>query len=129
LLKATLVKSETDGAVFDLAFRLFFREEAERPESLKSDKSGNPFGTGVDGSGTGKAGMGAASRELYEAVRKGQAEHLVKMIEKQLTQLEINDGGEGKHSIGKNPADRAEKEEYNEIINDSSYGRRSDTYS
>lgn len=93
LLKATLVKCETDGAVFDLAFRLFFREEADRPESLKDDKSCNAFGTGVDGSGTGKAGMGAASRELYEAIRKGQTEHLIKMIEKQLAQLEIKDDG------------------------------------
>ncbi|MEL7564006.1 MAG: VWA domain-containing protein [Dehalobacterium sp.] len=90
LLKATLVKNETDGAVFDLAFRLFFREEVERPKSLKSDRCSDGFGSSVDGSGTGKAGMGRASRQLYTAVEEGRSEQLVKMAEKLLVQLEMN---------------------------------------
>lgn len=90
LLKATLVKNETDGAVFDLAFRLFFREGVDKPDSLKKACS-EGFGTvGVDGSGTGKAGMGAASRELYDAVQKERSEQLIQMVEDQLNRLEMN---------------------------------------
>lgn len=90
LLKATLVKNETDGAVFDLAFRLFFREEVERPKRLKDDRCSDGFGSSVDGSGTGKAGMGKASRQLYGAVEDGRSEQLVKMAEKLLAELEMN---------------------------------------
>lgn len=93
ILKATLVKSETDGAVFDLAFRLFFREEAERPKSLKNKECSCLLSTGVDGSGTGKAGMGAASRALFEAVKKGQSERLMELVEKQLAQMETEEEG------------------------------------
>jgi len=93
ILKATLVKSETDGALFDLAFRLFFRDEADRPESLKCKPCCEAMGSGVDGSGTGKAGMGAASRALYEALRNGQGEKLMDLAEKQLARLELNEEG------------------------------------
>jgi len=90
LLKATLVKNETDGAVFDLAFRLFFREEVERPKSLQSDRCSDGFGSSVDGSGTGKAGMGKASKQLYSAIEEGRSEQLIKMAEKLLAELEMN---------------------------------------
>jgi uncharacterized protein with von Willebrand factor type A (vWA) domain len=91
LLKATLVKSETDGAVFDVAFRLFFRDEAERPSGLQKPDSSTGFGTSVDGSGSGKAGMGRASRTLYEAVSKGHSEDLIAMAEKILAGLDMEE--------------------------------------
>ncbi|MCR6545601.1 vWA domain-containing protein [Dehalobacterium formicoaceticum] len=91
LLKATLVKSETDGAIFDLAFRLFFREEAEKPGDLQKPDSSTGFGTSTDGSGTGKAGMGRASRALYEAVTKGHSEDLISMAEKILSGLDMEE--------------------------------------
>jgi len=90
LLRANLIKSEMDAPVFDLAFRLFFREEVEKPEHLKGPGCCDSFGSSVDGSGTGKAGMGAASRQLFEAVQKNQSEALINMANKQLAQLHID---------------------------------------
>lgn len=95
ILKTTLVKNEMDRAVFDLAFRLFFWEEAKKPESLENKCnnkcSSEGLGSSVDGSGTGKAGMGAASRVLYETLKNGQSEGLINIIEKQLALLEMNE--------------------------------------
>ncbi|MFZ5945348.1 MAG: vWA domain-containing protein [Bacillota bacterium] len=88
LLKATLVKSETDIAVFDLAFRLYFRNKAEAPTFLIKSLCCND-GSGIDGSGMGKAGMGAASSKLYDAIAREQPETLMEMINQQLAQLQI----------------------------------------
>jgi len=89
LLKATLLKSEVDSDIFDLAFRLFFQEEVEKPDHLKGPGCCDG-GFSLDGSGTGKAGMGAASRQLYESVQKKQSEVLINMVNKQLAQLNID---------------------------------------
>lgn len=91
LLKASLIKNETDGAIFDLAFRLYFRDEVKRPEKLKAEGCSDGFGTSVDGTGTGKAGMGKASQDLYNAVENGRSEQLIKMAEKLLAQLELEE--------------------------------------
>ncbi|ATW26301.1 vWA domain-containing protein [Candidatus Formimonas warabiya] len=93
LLKATLIKSETDTPLFDLAFRLYFQEEVEKPEPLTSPGCCDGFASGVDGSGTGKAGMGAASRQLYHAIQEGQSQILISLAEKQLAQLTVGEEG------------------------------------
>ncbi|KJS19716.1 MAG: hypothetical protein VR72_17340 [Clostridiaceae bacterium BRH_c20a] len=90
ILKATLIKNEMDAVVYDLAFRLFFLAEVEKPEHLKGPGCCGGFGSCIDGSGTGKAGMGAASSQLFEAVQKRQSESLITMVNKQLAQLHIN---------------------------------------
>lgn len=90
VLKAALIKSEMDRAVFELAFRLYFQEEAEKP--LRLTVAGSCLGgNSVDGSGAGKAGMGNASRQLYGAVRNRQADDLINMIQKQLNQLQAGE--------------------------------------
>ena len=91
LLKATLIKAETDREIFDLAFRLFFLGEAEKPPVLTSSGKCDGFTSSVDGSGTGKAGMGAASRQLYQAVRERNGELLSEMVQKQLAGLRFKD--------------------------------------
>ncbi|MGI6066952.1 MAG: vWA domain-containing protein [Bacillota bacterium] len=91
ILKATLIKAETDWEIFDLAFRLFFLRDVEKPPVLISPGTCDGFASSVDGSGTGKAGMGAASRQLYQAVRERNGEVLSRMLLKQLAQLRFQD--------------------------------------
>jgi len=90
LLKATLVKSETDRGLFDLAFRLYFQEQVPQPPALVPAPPCAQDVTGVDGSGTGKAGMGAASRQLYNAIKNRQSAVLLHLVHQQLNFLQCD---------------------------------------
>lgn len=94
VLKATLVKSQLEEALFDLAFRLYFIREAEPPQLPPPAKSSCDGGDSADGSGSGKAGMGAASRRLYQAVLDRDGPAMLQLVQRQLSRLQIQEGEE-----------------------------------
>ncbi len=96
LLRATMLKDEVDQDLFDMAYRIFFRMETEKPKFIREmpeekpcdgeDEAGN-----ADGSGQGKAGMGAASTEFYTALKKRKLEKLMDLMDKQFEDLLLLD--------------------------------------
>ena len=91
ILKATLVKAQTEEALFDLAFRLYFQTEVAPPASAAAPGPCLGGEDSVDGSGSGKAGMGSASRRLYQAVREKDGPTMLQMVKKQLSRMQIQD--------------------------------------
>lgn len=88
ILAATLIKSETDMGIFDLGFRLFFQGEP-KPIKMSSPGECDNLARSVDGSGMGKAGMGIASTNLYQAIINNQSQALMEMVQEKLKDLDV----------------------------------------
>lgn len=78
ILRATLVKEEADRRVFDVVYRVFFKNGTPLPVP-QAEKLCNG-GSGHDGE-KGTAGMNEAARRFYGAVRERDGEKAAAMID------------------------------------------------
>lgn len=85
LLKATLLKDQSDSAIFDLAFRLYFQSTAQKV-NLESEKP-SCNGTNIPTKGT--AGMSAMAKSFYGSIVKKDGATLMEAANEALSNLDI----------------------------------------
>ncbi len=96
LLRATMLKDEVDQDIFDMAYRIFFSMETKKPNFIQDMPEEKPCDgkdetANSDGSGQGKAGMGAASTEFYTALKKRDLSKLLELMDNQFDDLLLLD--------------------------------------